>query len=837
MQVGREKPETTEQTRLTRALPEAEELGRLLLESADEGVYGVDLDGKATFLNATAEHMLGWEADELLGRPIHHIIGDASGDEGFPPGCQCLVCVAYRDGVESQLYEGSFSRKDGSSFAVEYSARPIYRNGGRIGAVVVFRDITRRKNVETSLHRYMERLEILHKIDQSVLAAESPGAIASAAVQRIPRLIPCQRVTALALEDDGQISLSAAVSTDGISSNSDYGAYSELLFHNAPLGGGLVVGCADLTALPHHTHLQRSLYQAGMRSYMAVPLSAETGLAGILVLESTQPKAFTPDHITIATEVAGSLAVAIRHAHLYERARQDLFERMQAEEALRESEERLQLALEATREGLWDWDLRANKAYFSPSFYTILGYEPDEFPASFDAWRALLHTDDIQRTVRTIMSHAETGEPVKLEYRMIAKDGGWKWILGRGRTVAWDESGRPVRMVGTHADITEQKRMEAELLAALDVAEGASQAKSVFLANMSHEIRTPMNAVIGLSHLLFQTELTRQQRNYLAKIQSAAQSLLSIISDVLDFSDIEAERMQMESVPFELNQVFENLEASIRPKADEKGLEVAIAVALGVPSSLVGDPRRLEQVLLKLGSNAVKYTDTGGIAFSAAVLQEADDRVELQFSVRDTGIGINSEQAGVLFQAFSQVDGSSTREYGGTGLGLAICKHLVEMMNGKIWVESQPGEGSTFHFTSSFRRPVEKDLHLIGALAQSLGATVPEVIDGTTAQERGVDSMDDLPQIEERRISVDGATLAPLLQELAGLLDVYDTDASLVMQAVRREVGLPTVQQELRRVERLIEQYDFEGARKSLEEVAQELDIVLSGEWHGQETP
>jgi PAS domain S-box-containing protein len=258
---------------------------------------------------------------------------------------------------------------------------------------------------------------------------------------------------------------------------------------------------------------------------------------------------------------------------------------------------------------------------------------------------------------------------------------------------------RPGGLIGLLVDITDQKQAAEELREAKAKAEEATEMKSMFLANMSHEIRTPMNAIIGLSHLALKTDMTSKQRDYISKVHNAGTSLLGIINDILDFSKIEAGKLEIETTDFRMDEVITSVTTLTAQKAHEKGLEFLAHVSPDIPEFLLGDPLRLGQILTNFVNNSVKFTESGEIRLNIELVERTGQKVQLKFSVRDTGIGMTREQSAKLFQPFTQADMSTTRKHGGTGLGLTICRRLVELMGGRVWLESEPGVGSTFYFT------------------------------------------------------------------------------------------------------------------------------------------
>jgi two-component system sensor histidine kinase/response regulator len=250
--------------------------------------------------------------------------------------------------------------------------------------------------------------------------------------------------------------------------------------------------------------------------------------------------------------------------------------------------------------------------------------------------------------------------------------------------------------------IRELKATQEELARAKESSEKANRAKSLFLANMSHDIRTPMNGIIGMTDLCLDTEVTGEQKEYLGMVKTSADSLLSLLNDILDFSKIESDMLELEQIDFNLNNTVEDTVKSLAYLAHKKGLELACRIHRDVPVALAGDPGRLRQVIVNLLGNSLKFTKKGEVVVEVKVEDENEDYVTLHFAVRDTGIGIPLEKQGKIFEAFSQADESTTRQFGGTGLGLSISSKLTAMMGGKIWVESDPGEGSTFQFTAKF---------------------------------------------------------------------------------------------------------------------------------------
>jgi len=428
-------------------------------------------------------------------------------------------------------------------------------------------------------------------------------------------------------------------------------------------------------------------------------------------------------------------------------------------EKLRESEERLNLAIKGTRAGLWDWDLRTGKLICNDEWASMIGYTLQELgPLTFKTWQKLTLPEDMIKAEDILAQYFQGKiESYECETRMKHKKGYWIWVLDRGMLVERDSDNNPVRMIGTHIDISRQKKSELELKAQMDEnqtlneaylaqnvaltssierfqkineelkiakqkAEESDRLKSAFLANMSHEIRTPMNGVIGFSEMLSDPDLSPASRmEYASIIIDSSRQLLSIVNDILDISRIEAGLVSLSKEDVKVNDLLSVLYAFFEPQARVKNLDLQFVKSLNYDESvLYTDKTRLRQILTNLINNALKFTQSGTIEVGYELIEGY-----MKFYVRDSGIGIPVELHSKIFEPFRQVELEITYHYGGTGLGLSISRKLVELLKGKIWLESQPGQGSVFYFTvpllthnemeNSEQKPLErKDLQVQG---------------------------------------------------------------------------------------------------------------------------
>ncbi len=406
---------------------------------------------------------------------------------------------------------------------------------------------------------------------------------------------------------------------------------------------------------------------------------------------------------------------------------QDISALKRKEEELRDAEEKYRSIFENAIEGIFQTTTDGAYMSVNPALAQIFGYgSPDDLMCSVTNIGRQLYVNPLRRAEFVALMN-EKGSITEFESEIRRKDGSIIWMSERARAVR-DKDGKILYYEGAVEDVTARREAEAAIRQARDAALESARLKSEFLANMSHEIRTPMNGIIGMSGLLMDSDLTPKQKDFAETIQSSADALLTILNDILDFSKIEAGMLTFEEIDFQLPGVVEGAVDLLAARAAAKDVALASLVRCDIPGALRGDPGRVRQVITNLVGNAVKFTDSGEVLVQAGKVEESEADVLVRFTVKDTGVGIEPEAVGKLFQAFVQADGSTTRKYGGTGLGLAICKQLVRQMGGEIGVESEFGRGSTFWFTARFvkQQPAAASAPVDSAALQGVRVLVVE---------------------------------------------------------------------------------------------------------------
>jgi PAS domain S-box-containing protein len=483
------------------------------------------------------------------------------------------------------------------------------------------------------------------------------------------------------------------------------------------------------------------------RSVLCVPLLRRSQTIGVLYLEHLLgTHAFTTTHATVLGMLAAQAAISLETAGLYAALKVENEERRRAEAASVEWQARMVRLVDSNLFAVRITDLDSRIVDANDAYLQLVGYSREEMLSGQLTTELMTPPEYRAADERAGQELLEAGRYQPFEKEYVRKDGTRVPVLVGGILI----EGPPPQTLGFVLDISERRRADAERQARLE-AEAANHAKSIFLANMSHEIRTPMNAILGMSQLAMQSGLNDTQARYVHHVQSAAESLLAILNDILDLSKIEAGHLEMESVEFDLDEVLDRLATVVGLKAEEKGVELVYALPPRLPRRLVGDPMRLGQVLLNLASNAVKFTARGEVVVSVTQAAREKNEVRLVFEVRDTGIGLRAEEIARLFRPFTQADSSTTRRFGGTGLGLVISRRLVQMMGGEITVDSEPGLGSRFRFSARFGLP-EAAAEPLRGFDQLLGLRVLVADDNECAREQMADMA--------RAMSLDVATAA-----------------------------------------------------------------------------
>ncbi|MBS1808149.1 MAG: PAS domain S-box protein [Acidobacteria bacterium] len=633
---------------------------------------GIVIHENGIILDANQPHaeMFCISHAEVIGRSVWEFIA---------PESYSIVEKNVQAGYE-QPYEIIGKRLDGTTFPIEICGKQIPYQG-RIARVVAIRDITERKQIEALLAGEKRVLEMISR-------GEALSEVLTVLTQTIESQTDEIHCSILLLDDTGtRLKHGAAPSlpeeynqqVDGILIGPQVGSCGTAAYRRES------VIVTDIASDPLWADYRDLALKFSLRACWSTPImSTEGQVLGTFAMYYSAPCSPGERDLQLVDRAAHLASIAI--------------ERTRRENVLREREKRYRHVVENSQGFICTHNLEGILLSVNPAAAHSLGYLPEEMIGQpMSQFLVPAASPILDEYLARITQHPHDSG----QMTVITKTGAKRvWLYRNSR---FEEPGKPPYVIGHAQDITNQKQVEWELMRAREAAEQANRAKSEFLANLSHEIRTPMNGIIGMTALGLETELTAEQREYLSMVKTSADALLDIINDILDFSKIEAGKFSLDSIAFNLETCLDDGLQPLAVQARAKGLDFHCHLAPDIPPALIGDPGRLRQVLINLVGNAIKFTAHGNITVNVELNHRTDDGLSLHFIVSDTGIGIAAEKQRSIFEAFTQADGSTTRQYGGTGLGLTICQRLVEMMGGRMWVESMLTQGSDFHFTANFQ--------------------------------------------------------------------------------------------------------------------------------------
>ena len=637
-------------------------LQRAILNNAGYAIIATDPQGLITVFNPAAEQLLGYTAAELIGKCTPVILHDAdelaarasefSTQLGEPVPAGFEVIVIKPTHALSNEREWTYVRKDGGRLPVLLSATSLTADDGlRLGFLCMAADLSELKQTQIS------REQLHHALSER----------------------------SKDLERTGQIAGVGAWSVDLLSDNVSWSPQT------------------------YRLHEMTSDYVPTVPSALQFyPPEAQEQLQIVL---NTAIKTSAPWDLELPFTSASGRQLWVRVVGEVERdsqgrtvrlvgAMQDVTERHNAAHALEVARDRLLLASEVAEMGIWIWTLGDNALQWNERMFDIYDQPIElEFEGlNFEHWRSRIHPEDVEATLACLNATIEGIGLFDPIFRILRRNGEVRYIQA-GAYVENDDMGQAWRVTGINLDVTEQVLLQSSLRQAKEQADAASRAKSEFVANMSHEIRTPMNAILGMLQLMQQTDLDRRQADYADKAESAARALLGILNDILDFSRVEAGKLALDLHPFSLEKLLRDVAVILSTSVGSKPVEILFEIDAKIPDWIEGDALRLQQVLINLAGNAIKFTERGEVVLTVKLSAQDEAGLVLAFAVRDTGIGLTAEQSSNIFAGFSQAEASTARRYGGTGLGLAISQRLVALMGGVLQVTSSLGQGSTFYFT------------------------------------------------------------------------------------------------------------------------------------------